>query len=132
MSAFERARDAVTGDNTGTSSVDIGVDDALGLLANSRRRHVIQALAATSDGELHISDVSRRIAAHECDTTPDAVTGEERKRVYVALYQSHLDKLDKAGALEYTKRSGSITATPATHVLASIVHDVTTTIGGDV
>lgn len=80
-------------------------DELFDVLANRRRRHVIELL--TEDGESYdIGTLSTRIAARENDIPVEAVTSDERKRVYTALQQSHLPKLDAAGFIEFNKQRG--------------------------
>lgn len=82
-------------------------DELFDMLANSRRRHVIDLLAA--EQERHdIGTLSTRIAARENDIEVKAVTSNERKRVYTALQQSHLPKLDAAGFIEFDKQRGTV------------------------
>jgi len=41
------------------------------------------------------------------------VSSDERKRVYVALYQNHLPQLDDVGLIEYDQSRGRVAAGPA-------------------
>ena len=44
------------------------------------------------------------VAADECNTTPEAVSGQERKRVHISLHQVHIPKLVEAGVIEREDR----------------------------
>jgi hypothetical protein len=57
-------------------------------------------------------DVAEQVAAWENDTTVAALRSDERQRVYVALYQSHLDTLADAGVIEYDKSRGVLEPRP--------------------
>ncbi|WP_440010247.1 DUF7344 domain-containing protein [Halomicrococcus sp. SG-WS-1] len=55
-----------------------------------------------------MSDLAEQVAAWENDTAVDAISAAERKRVYTALYQSHLPKLDDAGIVDYNQNRGIV------------------------
>lgn len=82
------------------------------LLSNQRRRHILHALIH-DDRTLDIGTLSREIAAWEDDLSIDDVSSSDRKRVYTALQQSHLPKMDKAGVIDFDRDHGTIQPTPA-------------------
>ena len=69
-------------------------------LSNHRRRFTLYA-CHQADGELTLSDVAEQVAAWEYDKPVEAVTSDERKRVYTSLQQHHLTKLEDAGLIEF-------------------------------
>ncbi|WP_254862659.1 DUF7344 domain-containing protein [Halovivax gelatinilyticus] len=77
------------------------------LLKNRRRREVLQYLLDT-DGTVTLGELAEQIAAWENDTTVAALNSDQRKRVYVALYQTHLPKMDDAGIIDYDQDRGLI------------------------
>ena len=85
----------------------ISKDELFHLLRNSRRRAVLQYLRGR-EGPVRMRDVAEQVAAWEHDTTVAGLASDERQRVYVALYQSHLDVLAEAGVIEYDKSRGMI------------------------
>jgi hypothetical protein len=88
------------------------LDTVFGILQNERRRRVlryVQANEQTTQGEL-----AEHIAAIENDVSRQSLTSTQRKRVYVSLYQSHLPKLDDAGAVAYDADRGTVERTPGT------------------
>lgn len=87
-------------------------DELFELLSNERRRHVLHALMREEEG-LEIGPLSQEIAAWEDGVEYEHVTSSDRKRVYTALQQSHLPKMDKAGVLEFDRDRGTVEATPA-------------------
>jgi len=94
---------------------ELSEDDVFHLLQNERRRRVLAYLREHDDGEgVDMRDVVDAIAAEEHDTTVQALRSKERQRVYIALYQSHLPKLDDAGVIEYDQRRGWVSRTAAT------------------
>lgn len=86
-------------------------DDLFHLLQNSRRRAVLRYLRGR-EGPVRMRDVAEQVAAWENDTTVAALRSDERQRVYVALYQSHLDALADAGVIEYDKSRGVLEPRP--------------------
>lgn len=77
------------------------------LLKNRRRRQVLAYLLET-EGTVTLGKLAERIAAWENDTEVAALSSDQRKRVYVALYQTHLPKMDDAGIVDYDQDRGLI------------------------
>ncbi|SEO22561.1 hypothetical protein SAMN04487948_101195 [Halogranum amylolyticum] len=78
----------------------LSTDALFQILGNSRRRFIIRHLYRTND-PVDLKELARLIAAEEEGTTPEALTDEERQRVYVSLYQTHLPTLTESGLIEY-------------------------------
>ncbi|MCU4924906.1 ArsR family transcriptional regulator [Halobacteria archaeon AArc-dxtr1] len=77
------------------------------LLKNRRRREVLVYLLE-AEGTVTLGELAEQIAAWENDTEVNALSSDQRKRVYVALYQTHLPKMDDAGIVEYDQDRGLI------------------------
>ncbi|THE64854.1 ArsR family transcriptional regulator [Salinadaptatus halalkaliphilus] len=77
------------------------------LLKNRRRREVLAYLLEAED-TVTLGELAEQIAAWENDTDVNALSSDQRKRVYVALYQTHLPKMDDAGIVEYDQDRGLI------------------------
>jgi hypothetical protein len=90
--------------------VSISPDEAFDLLANGRRRRVVERLCE-SDGELPLSEVAESLAGAETETAEEA--DGRYKSVYVSLQQTHLPKLQDAGVLVYDEDGRSVKAGPA-------------------
>ena len=90
---------------------ELSKDELFHLLQNQRRRRVLLYLQGAED-KVSMRDVAEQVAAWENDTTVEALSSDERQRVYIALYQSHLPKLDDAGVLSYNQQRGIIERTP--------------------
>ena len=86
---------------------DLEKGEVFDILKNSRRRSIIRYLRA-HDGYAELNDVAEHIAADENDTTVRQISSDQRKRVYIGLYQCHLPKMDKLGVVEYDKNRGTI------------------------
>lgn len=80
------------------------------ILRNERRRRVLDYLNE-QEGSTTLGDVSERLAAIENDKPESQITSQERKRLYVGLYQCHLPRMDDAGAIDFNSDRGSIEAT---------------------
>lgn len=87
-------------------------DELFEMLANSRRRYILHALMR-EDRPLEIGTLSAEIAAREDDVALEEVTSKDRKRVYTALQQSHLPKMDRTGVVEFDSNRGTVAPTPA-------------------
>nr|WP_311136047.1 DUF308 domain-containing protein [Natronosalvus vescus] len=93
-----------------TEHSGLSEDELFQLLANQRRRHIL--LALIREGKpLDIGILSQEIAAWEDGNELEEVSSKDRKRVYTALQQSHLPKMDKVGVLEYDRDRGMVEPT---------------------
>ena len=61
------------------------------------------------------------VAADEYDTSPDTVSGQDRKRVHVSLHQVHLPKLEEAGVI--TRENRKIQIGPNARRVDAFRHD---------
>jgi len=82
-------------------------DTVFDLLSNSRRRFVLHYLER-ADGPVRLSTLAAEIAATENEVTVDELTSQQRKRTYVSLYQTHIPKLQDAGAVSYNAETGTV------------------------
>lgn len=90
---------------------ELPLDQIFELLKNSRRRETLHYLNE-NDGEATLSDLAEHIAALENDTTVQAISSSQRKRVYVGLYQCHLPKMDDMDVVEFDQNRGTIEIGP--------------------
>ncbi|WP_293028238.1 hypothetical protein [Natronococcus sp.] len=90
---------------------ELPVDEIFHILQNERRRMVLEYLQET-DGSVRMRDVAEQVAAWENGTTVEELTSDQRQRVYIPLYQSHLPKLDKAGIIDYQQNRGVVERQP--------------------
>lgn len=76
------------------------------VLANSRRRHVLDVLGE-SDSPVTLADLAADLASRESDETADR---ERIERVQISLYHNHVPKLDDVGIVEFdaTERTVSL------------------------
>ncbi|MFW5905545.1 MAG: DUF7344 domain-containing protein [archaeon] len=87
-------------------------DDLFEVLSNRRRRYAVHAIKQEGEA-VELGDVAERVASWEYDVAESELSYDERKRVYTALQQSHLPKMDDAGIVAYDKERGVIEPQPA-------------------
>lgn len=86
---------------------ELSDDVIFGLLKNQRRREALRYLHENG-GSATRSELAEHIAAKENDTEPRLLSSDQRKRVYIGLYQCHLPKMNEVGVIEYDKNRGTI------------------------
>lgn len=107
-------------DDIGKTSREGGAELSKGeifdLLKNRRRRTVIRYLRE-NDGYAELNDLAEHIAAKENDIDVRQLSSDQRKRVYIGLYQCHLPKMDSLGVVDYDKDRGTIELQASVHQL---------------
>ncbi|WP_380676862.1 DUF7344 domain-containing protein [Salinigranum sp. GCM10025319] len=85
-------------------------DELFQILSNSRRRYIIYYLSEAGT-ELSLKELATKIAAAESDIPESRVSTEERQRVYISLYQTHLPKLEEARIASYDDEARTVALT---------------------
>lgn len=85
-------------------------ETAFEVLSCRRRRHVLHCLKQRG-GSVGLRELSTAIAAWENDVSVEEVTYDQRMRVYTALRQSHLPKMDDAGVVAFDRDRGDVELT---------------------
>ena len=80
------------------------------VLQSMRRRYAVHYLRR-ENCRVDFSDVTDHVAAWEYNTSPTDLLSEQRKRVYISLYQTHIPALADAGIIDYDPESGKIRPT---------------------
>ena len=106
---------------TEEETASLSKDEIFELLKNRRRRDVLEYLMSV-DRTATLSELAEHIAAWENDVEVSALNSSQRKRVYVALYQTHLPKMDKVGIVDYNQDRGKITLTENAAVLETYLN----------
>lgn len=92
-------------------------EEIFDVLSNERRQWVLQYLKRHPERRVELRELVDHVAAWENETTLEGLHTDERKRVYTALRQNHLPKLDEAGIVEYEHLRGEVELTDrARHV----------------
>jgi hypothetical protein len=103
-------------EHTDEKTTDLDDDEIYHLLQNERRRSVLEYLR-DREGPVQMRDIAEQVAAWEHDTTVQALMSDQRQRVYIALYQAHLPKLEKKGIIDYNQSRGIVEKKPAAQKL---------------
>ena len=103
------SRDAESGSENGVVPQGVVFD----ILRNERRRRVLRHLDDV-DGRATLGEMAERLAAVENDKPESQITSQERKRLYVGLYQCHLPRMDESGAVAFDDDRGTIETTEHT------------------
>ena len=120
---FDDADEAAP-DGKSPNDARISKDDAFHVLQNARRRAVLRYLSEHSEEDTFVMrDIAEEVAAWEHDTTVQRLVSDERQRVYIALYQSHLPKLDEHGIIEYNQSRGVVEPTELTAAFEPYLDD---------
>lgn len=102
----------------GTDSLPDGLDrdTVFDVLASERRR---RALALVDrHGGMDYQTLAEHLAAIESGSPVGRVPEDAHNRVRVALYQSHLPKLDDAGVLIHDRETGHVSPGPHLEAVA--------------
>ncbi len=92
------------------SSEGLTQDIAFRMLSCQRRRYVMHyLLQREASASLH--ELSKQLAAWENDISVEEVTYKQRLRVYTAMRQSHLPKMDDNGVVEFDANAGTVSLT---------------------
>lgn len=59
-------------------------------------------------GAIGVKELAAEVASMENDVPVDELTNQQRKRVYVSLYQTHLPKMAEMGIIDYDKDAGTV------------------------
>lgn len=78
------------------------------ILNSERRRECLKILYERGES-MTTSELSEEIAMSVFDIDSARPGSKERKRVYVGLYQTHLEKLDKSGLVDWDEDANVVT-----------------------
>lgn len=85
----------------------LSTDVVFETLSNRRRRCVLYYLKHVQP-TVTLRDLSEQLAAWEEGVDREEVTPKQRKRLYTALHQTHLPKMDANGIVAYDSNRGTI------------------------
>lgn len=89
------------------STESLSQDNVFNILSDSRRRYILYYLRKTGE-PVELGKLAEELAAWENEIQVGELTKQQRKRVYVSLYQTHIQKLAEAGIIEYDPNSGLV------------------------
>jgi len=102
-------------------------DVVFDILSSSRRRYVLFYLRQ-ADEPVELNDLAEHVAAWENELPVEELSDQQRKRVYVSLYQTHIPKLDSIGLVDYDQESGLVELTDRALEIDSYLSVSTSTI----
>lgn len=86
---------------------EISRDLVFEILSSARRRMILYYLRQHG-GHATVNELADQIAAWENEVEPEDLSSQQRKRVYVSLYQTHLPKLSEAEIVDYDDDEGVV------------------------
>ncbi len=98
------------------------LDQVFEIAKNERRRNALRYLRS-HEAPVKLGTLAEHIAAVENDTTVKAISSQQRKRVYVGLYQCHLPKMDDMHIVEFNQNRGLIELGPNAEQLYPYIDD---------
>jgi len=93
-----------------TDEQGLSQDVIFDVLSSSRRRYVLYYLSQ-HEQPVELPSLAEEVAAWETESAVDELSSQERKRVYVSLYQTHIPKLEEVGLVDYDQDSGEVSLT---------------------
>ena len=112
----ETEHESKESDNSNPNSKNTSTEETLPtseifeLLSADRRQEVLRYLDST-DGTADIGELAEHIASIECGCPRSQLSSQQRKRVYVGLYQCHLPKMADAEVIDYNSDRGTVALT---------------------
>jgi len=91
---------------------DLSTKTIFRVLTDARRRYVMHHLKQVGEA-VAVGDLAEQVAAWENGKEIEEITSQERKRVYVSLYQSHLPTMAEEGIVRYDEDRGEVELTDA-------------------
>lgn len=92
-------------------------DVAFDVLSNARRRFILRQLQSEPSG-LELGEIAAELAAVENGAPVEELSRQDRKRIYVSLYQTHIPKLEDVGIIDYDTETGLVRPTDRLDELA--------------
>jgi hypothetical protein len=103
----------MTGPTLDGRSQAISKGETFEVLRNRRRRYVLHYLKRYG-GPVSLSDLATQVAAWEYDRDVEHVSSDEHRRVYTTLQQTHLEKMEQVGIIDYDASEGVVSRTQHT------------------
>lgn len=92
------------------TDAELSRDEVFDILSNSRRRYMIYHLVRQG-GDATLSELADQITAWENETTVERIGNDQRRRVYISLYQTHLPKLVDHDIVSYDEEEKTVALT---------------------
>lgn len=111
---------------------DVALDDLFEAIRNERRRLILRELDRHGS-PIAIRDLAANVASTLYDCERDELTRQQRKRIYVSIYQNHVPKLETMGFAEQLPggRHNHVGATDAAAAVLAVLDEAERVTGGD-
>lgn len=111
---------------------DVSLDDLFDALTNERRRLILRELDHHGS-PIAIRDLAANVAATIYGREREELTRQQRKRIYVSIYQNHVPKLETMGFAEQLDggRHDHVAATDAAAAVLAVLDEAERVTGGD-
>lgn len=106
-----QASTALPSSSSASFDTELPREEVFDVLSNERRQCVLHYLKQVDGRRVELREVVDYVTAWENNAAIGDVSSDERKRVYTALRQSHLPRLEEAGIIEYEHLRGEIELT---------------------
>lgn len=90
-----------------SNNEELSQDTVFDVLSSARRRETISILRA-EETPIELTTLAEMVAARENETSVEELSSQDRKRVYVSLYQTHIPKLVDVGIVQHDADSGEV------------------------
>jgi hypothetical protein len=107
-----------------TDEPELSQDVIFDVLSSSRRRYVLYYLSQNEE-PVELPALAEEVAAWETESTVEELSSQERKRVYVSLYQTHIPKLEEVGLVDYDQDSGEVSLTDQSSQIQGFLREPT-------
>lgn len=87
---------------------ELPITETLKILVPKRRRVILEELNASNEIPLPVASLAERVACVEYQCDIETLDSEQRRRVYIALQQSHLPTLAAADAIIYDTDANTV------------------------
>lgn len=111
-----------------TDEPELSQDVIFDVLSSSRRRYVLYYLSQHEE-PVELPSLAEEVAAWETESTVEELSSQERKRVYVSLYQTHIPKLQEVGLVDYDQDSGEVSLTEESDQIQGFLREPASTRG---
>jgi len=105
-----------------SNNEELSQDTVFDVLSSARRRETIAILRA-EETPIELTTLAEIVAARENDTSVEELSSQDRKRVYVSLYQTHVPKLVDVGIVEHDTDSGEVWLTSKASAIEPYLQD---------
>lgn len=110
--------------------VPLTIDESITAIQNNRRRLVLLFIHEL-ETPIGVDELAEAITVLETGKKRYELGAQDRKSVYVALIQVHLNTLDDLGAVVYDDRAKQVWPTGATASLVSIIRHLQSVCNAD-